>query len=48
MVLPTGADSFSEGLRMGAEVYHNLANLIKKRYGKASANVGDEGGFGVP
>lgn len=48
MVLPTGAGSFKEGIQIGAEVYHNLAKLIKKRYGKASANVGDEGGFGVP
>ena len=48
MILPTGATSFKEGIRFGAEVYHTLANLIKKRYGKAAANVGDEGGFGVP
>ena len=48
MILPTGATSFKEGIRIGAEVYHNLAKLIKKRYGKAAANVGDEGGFGVP
>ena len=48
MILPTGAHTFAEGLRIGAEVYHNLANLIKKRYGKSAANVGDEGGFGVP
>lgn len=48
MVLPTGAESFKEGIQIGAEVYHNLAKLIKKRYGKSAANVGDEGGFGVP
>mmetsp|Transcript_9890 Transcript_9890/g.11188 ORF Transcript_9890/g.11188 Transcript_9890/m.11188 type:complete len:460 (+) Transcript_9890:25-1404(+) len=48
MILPTGATSFSEGLRLGTEVYHNLSKLIKQRYGKAAANVGDEGGFGVP
>ena len=48
MVLPTGAHSFKEGIRMGAEVYHTLQKLIKTKYGKASANVGDEGGFGVP
>jgi enolase len=48
MILPTGAKSFKEGIQIGAEVYHHLAKLIKKRYGKASANVGDEGGFGVP
>jgi enolase len=48
MIFPTGATSFKEGLRLGAEVYHTLAKLIKKRYGKSAANVGDEGGFGVP
>lgn len=48
MILPTGAKSFKEGIQIGAEVYHNLAKLIKKRYGKSAANVGDEGGFGVP
>jgi enolase len=48
MILPTGASSFKEGIQIGAEVYHNLAKLIKQRYSKSSANVGDEGGFGVP
>ena len=48
MILPTGASSFKEGIQIGTEVYHNLAKLIKKRYGKSAANVGDEGGFGVP
>jgi enolase len=45
MILPVGASSFSEALRMGAEVYHNLKNLIKEKYGKDACNVGDEGGF---
>jgi enolase len=48
MILPTGASTFKEGLQIGTEVYHHLANLIKSRYGKSAANVGDEGGFGVP
>jgi len=48
MILPTGAHTFVEGIRLGAEVYHHLSKLIKTKYGKASANVGDEGGFGVP
>ena len=48
MILPTGASSFKEGLQIGTEVYHHLAKLIKSRYGKSAANVGDEGGFGVP
>lgn len=48
MILPTGADSFSESLRLGVEVYHSLATLLKKKFGKSAANVGDEGGFGAP
>ena len=43
MVMPVGADSFSEALRMGTEIFHNLKSLLKdKNYG---TNVGDEGGF---
>lgn len=45
MVLPTGASSFSEALRMGSEVYHHLKAIIKKKYGQDATNVGDEGGF---
>ncbi len=41
--MPTGAESFSEGLRMGAEVFHTLKGLLKK--GGHNTNVGDEGGF---
>jgi enolase len=43
MIMPVGADSFSEAIRMGVEVFHNLKNVLKK--GKYSTNVGDEGGF---
>ena len=45
MILPTGATSFKEGLRLGAEVYHALKSVIKKKYGQDATNVGDEGGF---
>lgn len=45
MVLPVGAPSFSEAMRMGCEVYHNLKKLIKEQYGQDATNVGDEGGF---
>jgi enolase len=45
MILPTGATSFKEALRMGAETYHNLKSIIKAKYGQDAANVGDEGGF---
>nr|XP_006986965.3 bifunctional enolase 2/transcriptional activator-like [Peromyscus maniculatus bairdii] len=45
MILPVGASSFREAMRNGAEVYHNLKNVIKEKYGKDATNVGDEGGF---
>lgn len=45
MILPTGASSFKEALRMGAEIYHNLKSVIKSRYGLDATAVGDEGGF---
>jgi len=45
MLLPTGAKSFKEAMRMGSEVYHHLKNLIKAEYGLDATNVGDEGGF---
>ncbi|KAJ1922139.1 phosphopyruvate hydratase [Mycoemilia scoparia] len=45
MILPTGASSFTEALKMGSEVYHNLKSVIKKKYGQDATNVGDEGGF---
>merc|ERR1712048_101169 len=45
MILPTGASSFREALQIGAEVYHNLKSVIKKKYGQDACNVGDEGGF---
>lgn len=43
MVMPTGAESFSEALRMGVEVFHHLKTVLKKK--GYSTNVGDEGGF---
>ena len=43
MILPVGAESFSEALRWGSEIFHNLAKLLKER--KLSTAVGDEGGF---
>ncbi|KAF7056483.1 hypothetical protein CFC21_063884 [Triticum aestivum] len=45
MILPTGAASFKEAMKMGVEVYHNLKSVIKKKYGQDATNVGDEGGF---
>ena len=43
MVLPVGADTFSEALRMGSEVFHALKTVLKKK--GLSTGVGDEGGF---
>ena len=43
MIIPHGAEKFSESLRMGVEVFHNLKTVLKKR-GYSTA-VGDEGGF---
>ncbi len=43
MIMPVGAPSFSEALRMGAEVFHNLKKLLHDK--NQSTNVGDEGGF---
>ncbi|MCC6824692.1 MAG: phosphopyruvate hydratase [Acidobacteria bacterium] len=43
MVMPVGADSFTEALRMGAEIFHNLKGVLKSR--GLSTGVGDEGGF---
>ncbi|XP_038677424.1 enolase 1a, (alpha) isoform X2 [Scyliorhinus canicula] len=45
MILPIGAANFREAMRIGAEVYHNLKNVIKDKYGRDAINVGDEGGF---
>ena len=43
MIMPVGAPTFSEALRMGAEVFHNLKSVLKSK--GHSTNVGDEGGF---
>eukprot|EP00930_Biecheleria_cincta_P077650 TRINITY_DN6496_c0_g3_i1.p1 TRINITY_DN6496_c0_g3~~TRINITY_DN6496_c0_g3_i1.p1 ORF type:complete len:704 (+),score=170.39 TRINITY_DN6496_c0_g3_i1:154-2265(+) len=45
MILPVGASTFREAMVIGAEVYHNLKSVIKKKYGQDACNVGDEGGF---
>ena len=43
MIMPIGAETFSEALRMGTEVFHHLKAVLKSQ--KYSTNVGDEGGF---
>jgi len=43
MIVPVGADTFSESLRMGVEIFHHLKSVLKSK--NYSTNVGDEGGF---
>ncbi|MFX8327777.1 phosphopyruvate hydratase, partial [Acinetobacter baumannii] len=43
MLVPAGVESFSEALRVGAEVFHTLKGVLKEK--GYSTNVGDEGGF---
>ncbi|MEI6122195.1 MAG: phosphopyruvate hydratase [Bacteroidota bacterium] len=43
MIMPVGASTFSEAIRMGAEIFHKLKEVLKKS--GYSTNVGDEGGF---
>lgn len=45
MILPVGASSFAEAMKIGSEVYHHLKSVLKAKYGINSTNVGDEGGF---
>lgn len=47
MVCPK-ENSFSDNLRIGAEIYHKLKETISKKYGKNATNLGDEGGFAPP
>jgi len=48
MILPIGAPTFADALRMGAEVYHTLKTVLRDQYGPAAINLGDEGGFAPP
>ncbi|KAL6307728.1 enolase [Sparassis latifolia] len=45
MILPTGAKSFAEAMKMATETYHTLKKVISAKYGIDAVNVGDEGGF---
>jgi len=45
MLMPTGASTFTEGIRMISESYHHLAKLLKEKYGAGGVLIGDEGGF---
>ena len=48
MIVPAGAGSIREALRIGSEVYMELKKILKNRYGPLAINVGDEGGFAPP
>jgi enolase len=48
MIVPVGADKFSEALRMAVEVYKELRKYLKEKYGPSAINVGDEGGYAPP
>ncbi len=48
MLMPTGAKSFSEGIRMVSETYHHLSKILKQKYGSGAILIGDEGGFAPP
>lgn len=48
LIVPVGADKFSDALRIGSEVYHSLKAYLKEKYGPTAINVGDEGGFAPP
>jgi len=48
MIQPTGAKTFSEGLRMAVETYHSLGKILQGKYGVGATNVGYEGGYAPP
>jgi len=48
MIMPTGAKSFSEAMRMGTEVYHHIKVLLADRYGRKALDVGHDGAFMPP
>jgi len=47
-IIPVGAESFKEACRIGAECYHTLKGIIKKKFGGDATLIGDEGGFAPP
>ena len=47
-IIPVGAATFKEAMRIGAECYHKLKGIIKKKYGGDATLIGDEGGFAPP
>lgn len=47
-IIPTGAETFSEGMVIGCEIFHNLKSVIKAKFGGDATLIGDEGGFAPP
>mmetsp|Transcript_7158 Transcript_7158/g.10951 ORF Transcript_7158/g.10951 Transcript_7158/m.10951 type:complete len:349 (-) Transcript_7158:1343-2389(-) len=47
-VIPTGAETFTESMIIGCEVFHNLKKVIKTKFGGDATLIGDEGGFAPP
>lgn len=47
-IVPIGAETFKEAMQIGAECYHTLKGIIKKKYGGDATLIGDEGGFAPP
>jgi len=47
-IIPVGAETFKEAMRIGCECYHNLKSIIKKKFGGDATLIGDEGGFAPP
>jgi enolase len=48
IIMPVGAKTFSEAMRMGTEVYYELGEILNKKWGRHSLNVADEGGYTPP
>jgi enolase len=48
LIEPVGADTCTDAIRMGAEVYQSLKEVLISKYGRGAINVGDEGGFAPP
>jgi len=47
-IIPVGATTFKEAMRIGCECYHTLKSIIKKKFGGDATLIGDEGGFAPP
>ena len=48
LIVPLGADSFFEAIKIAIEIYKDLKRIVKDRYGSSAINVGDEGGYAPP